>query len=286
MSQRASLGWPFCGLRIRPQRLAYLNAAVLVAAVVGNTYFQVFCRPVPWALVVTGVCFVALALMPVWWASGRWPRLGGFAWGVGFCVLLYCHVFLEGIALLGVLLIPAFGLGFVLLGLLLLTAQAVYFGLIRPPHRIGFVGGVVVCVLVAAIATHDYRRAVSDVAGFSETEGSRQQSESWRWRADTVSYAGVGDGAPLTGYMRERILGIGFLYHTRVCYYDGWRPPLHDPLLNVAIRFSGGADPVTGATLRRRISLYRERYPGRPVKLDCACAREERERYHTDPILW
>ena len=32
--------------------------------------------------------------------------------------------------------------------------------------------------------------------------------------------------------MTERILGMHFRYHTRICIYDGWRPPLHDPAMD------------------------------------------------------
>ena len=36
-------------------------------------------------------------------------------------------------------------------------------------------------------------------------------------------------------YMTERMLGMHFKYHLSFCQYDGWRPPLHDPSVVVAI---------------------------------------------------
>lgn len=35
-------------------------------------------------------------------------------------------------------------------------------------------------------------------------------------------------------FITERMLGMHFKYHTELCLYDGWRPPLHDPLLVMA----------------------------------------------------
>ena len=34
-------------------------------------------------------------------------------------------------------------------------------------------------------------------------------------------------------YGTERIVGMPFRYHTQVEAFDGWRPPLHDPQLDV-----------------------------------------------------
>lgn len=41
-----------------------------------------------------------------------------------------------------------------------------------------------------------------------------------------------------SNYFTEMIIGMHFIYHTRMCYYDGWRPPFHEPLLNIYLLFS------------------------------------------------
>ncbi|WP_139252337.1 hypothetical protein [Hymenobacter psychrotolerans] len=73
-------------------------------------------------------------------------------------------------------------------------------------------------------------------------------------------------------YMTERLVGIGFRYHLLAEYiYDGWRPPLHDPLVNVLVRWHGH-HPIPFHSLNEQVAMYQQLFPGWPVKADCVCA--------------
>ena len=108
-------------------------------------------------------------------------------------------------------------------------------------------------------------------------------------------------------YMTERMLGMHFKYHMSLCVFDGWRPPLHDPLLVVAtwLNFSfmqnasaetfrktifrgtrWGPFVFTGPwQLHNRILAYKLVFPGRPVKEDCSCAEDHSDKYMNDPLF-
>ncbi|TGE13426.1 hypothetical protein [Hymenobacter elongatus] len=89
-------------------------------------------------------------------------------------------------------------------------------------------------------------------------------------------------------YMLERVAGVNFIYHTSPEFiFDGWRPPLHDPLLVICRqlhRKSGllNADyhfllALNDSEYRRwlhpSLQLYHSLFPTRPVKADCVCSR-------------
>ena len=87
-----------------------------------------------------------------------------------------------------------------------------------------------------------------------------------------------------TNYMLEKAIGFALVYHTEICIYDGWRPPMHEPFLVVAQYFvdSGGS---LGESLEAKIQLYKQLYPNVPVQKKCSCAVEESNRYFNDQIL-
>ena len=86
--------------------------------------------------------------------------------------------------------------------------------------------------------------------------------------------------------MTERILGMHFRYHTRICIFDGWRPPLHDPAMVIGMRLTGDKDPLDGMSLESRVVLYHTVYPSHPVKADCACSIESDNNGYFDDDLW
>jgi hypothetical protein len=82
---------------------------------------------------------------------------------------------------------------------------------------------------------------------------------------------------------KERLLGIGFKYHTKIEYiYDGWRPPLHDPALNIYLWcFSNTYHPSVASGFDAQIRLYHQYFPEEPVRVRCACSEiENAQRYH------
>ncbi|UTW61839.1 hypothetical protein KFE98_17770 [bacterium SCSIO 12741] len=85
---------------------------------------------------------------------------------------------------------------------------------------------------------------------------------------------------PPKKYAMERLLGAHFIYHTQLCLYDGWRPPLHDPWLNTYLFLSNSRwqelpDTLNGQslTLMLRAQLYHEVFPDSDMAIDCDCSR-------------
>lgn len=87
-----------------------------------------------------------------------------------------------------------------------------------------------------------------------------------------------------TTWMAEKITGMHFKYHTQLDYYDGWRPPIHEPLLVLGYQLNGFRDPMD-LSLKERLSLYRQHFAGEPFKLECSCALDGSWAYHGDG-LW
>lgn len=93
-------------------------------------------------------------------------------------------------------------------------------------------------------------------------------------------------------FMTEKIVGMHFIYHTRYCPWDGWRPPKHEPLLVMGLWLNGyspwgptrNGDPLHYLNLRERIYLYQQAYPDKPIKFDCACSYQDDWAYHEDEI--
>ena len=84
--------------------------------------------------------------------------------------------------------------------------------------------------------------------------------------------------------MTEKILGMHFKYHTRFCEFDGWRPPIHEPMLILGLWLNKRADPIE-LNLKQRLELYKKVYPHNKVKFKCSCAYLYRQSYHQD-LLW
>jgi len=77
-------------------------------------------------------------------------------------------------------------------------------------------------------------------------------------------------------YATERALGLAWRYHTSPDFIDdGWRPPLHDPMINLV-----ALGPVTwfwargfpDMTIRESAEVYRLMFPNQPTKASCVCA--------------
>jgi hypothetical protein len=83
-------------------------------------------------------------------------------------------------------------------------------------------------------------------------------------------------------YMAERLAGAFFKYHNyEEMVLDGWRPPLHDPLVNISLWQRKGtyANPlvVDGLSCKKanwltcQALFYHQLFPALPIKADCAC---------------
>ncbi len=79
-------------------------------------------------------------------------------------------------------------------------------------------------------------------------------------------------------YLLELSLGAHWKYHTRICLYDGWRPPYHDPILvisrNISMIFSDSYEISSG--FRKGKEMYKYAFPNNLIEFDCRCGKHER----------
>ena len=225
-----------------------LNAILIAISVkINATYNGGFCVFVPYAIVVQLVCFANMVTF-TWMERTRLWQLNALLCGISTGVFFYWVIF-SG---LWVLLFPV-SIWFLLL---LLWRN------VKHPVRNGskpwYFAGIAVCVAFAIVSAVLFSAAVKKVK---------------KGEYDTSN--------PMT----ERILGMHFRYHTRICIYDGWRPPLHDPAMVIGMRLSGG-DPLAGMTLESRLALYHKVYPSSPAKHHCACSKESEDNGYFEDDLW
>jgi hypothetical protein len=125
-----------------------------------------------------------------------------------------------------------------------------------------FILGIASCFLVSILAGISYKITVSNINKFQESNYTKLD----------------------TSFMTEKILGMHFIYHTKICEYDGWRPPIHEPLLVLGMWWNGMKDPLD-MSLEKRLEIYRNIFPNNTVKFECSCALQESTNYHKDK-LW
>lgn len=274
--------------------LVLVNALLCGGAVLANAHHQVFCRPVPWATVVLLVVFIPLITYNVIRDRiGRFNYVVFFLFGIATCICLYCIVFLSYLSVTGlfsIVVIPYYlistghfsgpmALPFASLPLIL-AVQLVVLVLGRRTTRTDrkyFGMGIALCVAFAVVMTSWFNLHYATVRS-----ALRQ---------------GTTHEVP-RNYMTERMLGMHVKYHLSFCELDGWRPPLHDPSIVVAIWLTApfrsdldwrGKAPF-GARQRttffnERIAAYKTVFPERPLRQKCSCARGYRKFYMEDPRL-
>ncbi|UOQ73186.1 hypothetical protein [Hymenobacter cellulosilyticus] len=243
------------------QRLPFLNIWLAAAAWTANYFVQMFCQPVVWA---------GLALVAAVGAFLAWPwlthtpelvRYGAvFLQGLAFTVCCYCVLFLQPATLVWTLL-----MGFLLFPLLswvpVLFGLQILWRIGRSPLRGAWLVGLLGATVLLPVQLWFYReyQAIEGIA----TKLAHQH------QLTTHNLAQV---LPQT-YVAERIVGMHFRYHTQVEFYDGWRPPLHDPLLGFSYFLRNHQDPLAvGPGEVNRVQLYRALFPDRPIKPNCLCA--------------
>lgn len=75
------------------------------------------------------------------------------------------------------------------------------------------------------------------------------------------------------GYLTELVLGAHWKYHTKLCMYDGYRPPYLDPVLAFAQPvLYNGEQFQPGIPLEDRKELYSQTFPQNETTLACTCA--------------
>jgi hypothetical protein len=247
-----------------PKRIVVLNGILLAIAITGNSYIQVFCNPTNWATILLIICFANSIFFPLLIKNEKLLPVVSLINGISFCLFLYCIIFLEQMNF--------FGLIFILIGIGLITfiphffaIQLLWKGFIKLPSKSGrkyFIAGVCIALSLPIISGVLYHNALSDMEDFKESDYQILSKN----------------------FMTEKIIGMGIIYHVRFCEYDGWRPPKHEPILNLGLWLNGRKDPLN-IDLEKRVNLYKKFFPERKLKFDCSCAYSYKGDYHNDQ-LW
>ena len=246
-----------------------ITAIYCGAGIFANFFiFQVFCMPVSYA---AGMClafFAAVLLFPH--VDNKIARVGlYFLLGTGVPICLYCTLFLMtgnwGVLnfLLFTLAILFFGIG--LLGFIpfyLLLHISRYFKKAATGGKCIMLAGMILPFVALVIYLHAYRSFFVSVQEIERNSSSMDEF---------ITHLP-------SGYFTERRLGLCWKYHTNVEFVnDGWRPPLHDPFLVIAIWFP--SDMIEQKQrdfwpvyMQDAIKYYHQKFPDRPLKESCPCS--------------
>lgn len=247
----------------KPTNLAILNGVLIAILIALNIYFQAFCIPTKWTIVVLVICFTNTILYPLI-DNTRLGPLSSFINGISLFVYIYCVIFLEQLNLFGIILI------IVVLGLVtfiphFFIVQLIWKNIVKSPNstsRKFFLSAIAVCVGTILYIGQDYRKAINSIEKFKSSNYSELDKN----------------------FMTEKILGMHFIYHTRFSEYDGWRPPKHEPILIIGMWLNKRIDPLN-VDLKIRLELYKKFFPNNKYKFDCSCGIKYSEDYHKDK-LW
>jgi len=79
-------------------------------------------------------------------------------------------------------------------------------------------------------------------------------------------------------YLLERTLGVHWKYHTKICLYDGWRPPFHDPILIMSRNISSifTANYEISPEFKKGKEMYKYVFPENLTEFNCKCGKHER----------
>lgn len=247
----------------KPTNLAVLNSVLIILLILLNTYFQAFCIPTTWTIIVLVICFTNTIIYPIL-DKTKFAPLTSFINGVTLFVFIYCVIFLEHMNLLGLDLIIV-GLGLATFIPHFFIAQLIWKTLIKPTistSRYYFLAATILCIGTVIYIGQDYKKAINSIEKF-KTSGFTELDKN---------------------FMTEKILGMHFIYHTRFCEFDGWRPPKHEPIMVIGMWLNERIDPLS-VDLKTRLELYKKFFPDNKYKFDCSCGIEYRQDYHNDE-LW
>lgn len=254
-----------------PKGLSIVNAVLLVLVTLTNLIFQAFCRPTTWATILLVTCFLNVVFYPLISERTKLFYFSNFVNGLSLGVFLYCIIFLEHINLLGLFAILLFGFGLVAFIPYYFVIQLFYkylFGYRNTLTKVLFCSGILTFLSAALVFNYQYKTALTSIDNLKKSNFTTLDKN----------------------FMTEKILGMYFKYHTEICVYDGWRPPLHEPALVIGQWFNGRQDPLSPdghrkLELKERIALYKKFFPDEKFKLNCSCALEYSSEYHNDELF-
>lgn len=247
-----------------PKKLTIINGILILIILAGNFHFQAFCIPTTWAIVFLAICFANTIFYPLLFKYRQLIPLTSFINGLSFFVFIYCIIFLEQMHFWGLLFL-IFLIGALVFIPHFFALQLILTNIIRPPSKIAryfFLLAITICVGVVIYIGYQYRNAIESIKKFEQSNYEQLDKN----------------------FMTEKILGMHFIYHTRFCEYDGWRPPKHEPILVIGMWLNGRKDPLN-VELEKRLELYKKFFPNNKYKFECSCAYNYSEVYHNDK-LW
>lgn len=253
--------------------MPYLNISLAAAAYWANEYWiQGFCQPVAWAGWVVASTTAAFLLWPWLKKITGLNYLLIFLMGVHFTVCVYCVLFIGPWQI-----ITTFLLCFLVFPLLLwlpvvFGLQAVRYALTSrlPGAAVIFVLGVVALLPAQWWVEQQYQEIEAAVAKLPPIQ---------RHQASALVKV-----VPRS-YIAERLAGALFKYHNyEEMVFDGWRPPLHDPLVNVSLWWRAGRDAnpllverwhpewhTMAGDINDQAAFYHQLFPTLPIKVNCVC---------------
>lgn len=247
-----------------PKNLVKLNSILIAILLLLNICFQAFCIPSNWAIIVLAICFSNTIIYPLVSQSKIAAALTSFISGISLFVFVYCVIFLAHINLLGVVML-LLGVGLVVFIPHFFVVQIIWQNVFRPKFkssRYFFLAAIILCSVIVGYIGQAYQKASHSIKAFEASNYTELDQT----------------------FMTEKILGMGFIYHVSFCEYDGWRPPLHEPILVIGMWLNGSKDPLK-IDLKTRLALYKKFFPQNQYKFDCSCALEYSSFYHNDK-LW
>ncbi len=213
-----------------------------------------FCYPTAWAAVVFIYC-IGFYLATFFFDTTKTPYITGLSFGLLFTTFTYLLLFIgEEIGWFISLGLP---LGLLVFHILSRTIVKSF----RKTDKItkySFFVPIVLGFVIAFIAGQGFKKSASIIE-----------------QTPVEQYKNLPDD-----FMTEHIVGMHFKYYTKTCVWDGWRPPVHEPLLVMGLWMNNMSDPLQ-LSLRERVELYVKLFPDKPYKMKCSCGS-----VYTDDDLW
>lgn len=262
-----------------------ITAIYTIAALIVNFYMlQVMCMPVWWAGVFIGLLLIAIHLYP-YLNNIILRSITAFLLGVGIFISIYSILFLADpwANFLGYI---AYIIGILAMGLGLLPFLFVYYlyhiyryykeGIIIIKRTM--IAGLLVPVVATSIYLVPFKRELQQ---FEQACSIPDTVPRYVINNKDMQYPELIEPNIYT----EQFIGIGMKYHTKLEFtVDGWRPPMHDPLLNIGLwLYSDTYYPVPKLN---RIKYYKLFFPERSYKFNCPCSYMHDGMTYFDTEYW
>lgn len=150
-----------------PTNLVILNG-ILISILIGlNIFFQAFCIPTTWAIIILSICFLNTILYPFLERTIFLP-MTSFINGVTCFVFIYCILFFEHMNGYGIVF-AILGIGLVIYIPHFFAIQLLMRNLIRPnfvSSRKYFIIALFICIIAIFYIGYAYKKAIVSIEKF------------------------------------------------------------------------------------------------------------------------